>query len=312
MIVLIGGLICLWSPWNNTDRLIDNVVSLLAFSMRAKNELSKDELKVVKSYLRCNYKEDVALNMLKRLQQKLNMQMPTRSALIRMIQSLVKELSYADRLILFITLQKLSFMDKELTGQESQLLENYARYAQITYRDVVIVYQYFSIDSEKRRSRSPYDNGNHYLWAFDMFKLSNKTTLYDLTCAYMNSVDVFLCNTKKDAGYKKSEDATLLFVQQCDAYYSLSAAPIWKEDGSRKFTVMEPDYMKKRIEKDEQECNWAMGVLGVYYGHLTTEKLEAAFAEKMRNYPSRKNESVTDKKMRTQIEKAYKILIKYC
>lgn len=275
------------------------VASAIALLMKADGKAMRDELSVVKDYLRMYYGVESALQMLKELREQLNKDYSDLVETKRLFREIGEQLEYGERLFLYSLLSKLSVVDKFATAEEKKILELYALYAKITTLDVELFREFNFGQYAKRRSVST----STIEWAFSSLGLDKSASLMRVKSAYQSLCDQYhpdhLIEAPMDE--KVSGLSKLLIVNE--AYRTLVNAPIWEMDGSRRY------YKNTSKSKEERDIDWAWGILGLPVDP-TDDQILKAFHQAMRRYPPTKNESSNDRKMRNQIEKAYKILMK--
>lgn len=288
----------------------DRVVSLIALFMLVDGVPSKSELTVVKKYLRVNYKGSVALKMLKALRERIKAYrytkyVPDDDFFVR----IGHDLSYPQRLLLYVLLSRLLAVDKDV-AQETVLLERYARLANIPYSDVLEVKKFYA-----KYAKSGGVLG--YFWALRVLKLKESASLGEAEKRFRELREENHPIQLLEMPYTERVVRLNDYLNYNEAYYTLmSPESINRNSNTRASngggeTKYQSYYRKGGDEKMDKERLWALKILDLSEdAYASDEKIQAAFVKAMKQYPPSNFESEVVKRRRRDIEKAYRILMK--
>lgn len=290
------------------------VASAIALLMKADGKAMRDELGVVKDYLRMHYSEEAALQMLKELRVQLSKDYSDPEEARRLFREIGEQLAYGERLFLYSLLSKLSVVDKFATSEEKKILELYALYAKIKTLDVELFREFnFGKYAKRGVTTSTID------WAFKTLDLPRpmwpaiSVSLEMVERAYQSLCDQYHPDHLLEAPMEEKVSGLSKLLVVNEAYRTLvNNASIWEsKKKSRVYNGPNRYYKDTNNQRDKEvrDIEWALGILGLPVDP-TDDQIIKAFQQAMRRYPPTKNESPNDRKMRNQIEKAYKILMK--
>lgn len=283
----------------------DQVVSLIAIFMMADGTSSKSELMVVKKYLRTNYEERTALKMLKALRGRLKAYESTKYVQNDdLFAQIGRDLDYPQRLLLYVLFSRLVMVDDH-TVQEVELLERFARLANIPYSDVLEVKKFYVKYAI---------NNIGYIWALRMLNLKEGTSHKEAEARFNELREKSHPVQLIEMPYMERINRLSDYLNYNEAYYALMNPEIYKSD--RKTSASngggekrQSYYRKGREAKIDKDIIWALNILELSMENFSDEKIQAAFVKAMKQYPPSNYESADVKRRRREIEKAYRILM---
>lgn len=208
------------------------IIQLIAHTMRADGQLTKNELNVVKEFLRTNFNENISKKLLLYLREILNN--PTEIQDIRQICLKINQsVNYNGKISILAGIFKIAYAHKDITQNEFEIIQLYAKLTgirNVDFRTIARLYMHMGNNKRGRYQKQYQQNEyktdkqeyNNKDWAYKELGIPTNSSQEEIKKAYRKLVFKYHPDKlSKNSSEREINEATEKFRRIVEAYETL-------------------------------------------------------------------------------------------